>query len=303
MTHFEELTPAEVDPKNQHLIQELQKIYAPDEADVRSLASMRQQLLQNRSRTITTPQQAAVTPVVLKSRQERPHTMNTTHADYPERGQWQRHVSTFAAVVFATVLVGSLLLLLTHARQSSTGGQSGITPPASHASHWYVLELFSGNGSTGIYKADNLNIVLPNIWEAKFVCMGPYNDTITAQIVSIASMQADCSQHIVVTVGSDHNTSHTVIHKIRIISPKFDGWQLLLEGCSLNTRSACGSSISLRPTPVVMPTPAPSQLPTPIPTPTPPETPTPIPTPTPFPPGRPTPTPPPTQIPTPTPKP
>src|SRR6266702_7499279 len=121
MSNEEKLTPAELDDRNQTLIKELQHKYAIDEQDTQSLLRVRQRLLNKASSMPHTVPQTTWQPIISKTRQERPAYMYSTSSDRPERGTWRRRLSTIAAVVFATLLVGSLLLLLTHARQSNMG--------------------------------------------------------------------------------------------------------------------------------------------------------------------------------------
>jgi len=284
MTNNENVTPEEVDPQNQQLIQGLYRIYSTYDEDAQSLGRVRERLLNSDAHIQINSRQAGQQPVVEKIRQEKPRYMNTTEINRSERGTWQQYLSSIAAVVFASLLVGSLLLLLTHARQNSMGGSGNPTPTPtsmSSGSSWKVLGMYLGMGSTGPEKTNNLNLVLPKIWEAKFICTGSHKGIITAQLDSIAVFRADCSDHAVVSVRGNGKSSHTKLQQIRVMTTPSNSWQLLIEGCSLNTLAACGKSLPLTPVPIFTPTPAPTGIQTPTPTPT--EIPTPTPTPTPIP--------------------
>jgi hypothetical protein len=300
MSNEEKLTPAELDDRNQALIKELQHKYAIDEQqDTQSLARVRQRLLNNASSMPYAIPQTTRQPIILKTRQERPAYMHSTSSDRPERRTWQHRLSTIAAVVFATLLVGSLLLLFTHTRQSNMGGSGNPTatiftpatiPTSIFGRGWKLVANFNGTGSKIIA---GQHIDMPNTWGARFNCVGKGEETILFnQRNGGVFLNGPC--HSEQKGSLDFRSSGPMqIHQIEITVDHASVWQLQIATCT--DESICGA-----PTP----TPAPTQIPIPTGTPT-----SPVPTPsgeqspTPVPTMLPTPTTPPTPMPTPTPKP
>ncbi len=128
MIDYEEFTPEEVDEQNKRLIQDLRTLYSTGAEDTRSLASMRERLLKNSS--ITTQQDLDAIPqqpVMLPTPRARSSNMNLRHIRHrlSEGKKWAQRFSALVAVLFVTLLVGSLVIVLSHAHQSTTGIGTG----------------------------------------------------------------------------------------------------------------------------------------------------------------------------------
>jgi photosystem II stability/assembly factor-like uncharacterized protein len=123
MADFDELLPEEADERDQRLIRDLHRMYSADAQTTERLAHVRQHLLTKPDGSVDD----------YKSTQAQHATRNTrngklTRATVSWERSWQRRLSMAAAVVFATLLVGSLLLVLSRAHQSNLGGQGNIPP-------------------------------------------------------------------------------------------------------------------------------------------------------------------------------
>ncbi len=100
------------------LIQELRHVYQTNDEDARSLARMRERLLagseqnSDMSKHFSEQERASIMPF------SSPATGSKSRG---ERVTWQRRLSLIAAVLFVALLVGSLIVVLNHAHQSTTG--------------------------------------------------------------------------------------------------------------------------------------------------------------------------------------
>lgn len=298
MADNEKVTPKEANEQFQQLFQDLHCIYQAGDEDAQSLARIRQRLLHHSNSTAYhASQQAFYESTEMKIRQERPQHMRTQLRSSEGRSAWQRRFNTIAAVIVASLLVGSLLLLLTHARQNGMGsGNPTPTPKSAQVvivptttiptltvpkPNWKILARFSGIG--GMIK-NSRHIVLPKTWSVLFVCQGSGGMTVLFNSGTILGNSIPTCDSVI--HGDDiTDTLSPPVQKVQVVVNEHTGWQLLIAGCSLNTLAACGNGIT---TPTPMPTPTSSVLSTSSPTPMP---------------GTPYPTPVPTVLPTPSPTP
>jgi photosystem II stability/assembly factor-like uncharacterized protein len=123
MQNYDDFMPEEGAEQNQHLIQKLHRFYQANDADAQSHARMRERLLFGSVQNEDT--------LKLASERERPDSMLYNHnssargsKSHGELVTWQRRLSLIAAVLFVALLVGSLVVVLSHARQSATGNRS-----------------------------------------------------------------------------------------------------------------------------------------------------------------------------------
>ncbi len=126
MVDSDKFTSDDEDERDQRLIQDLYRMYHAKVEDAELLARIRQRLAESSTSMLydstRTPQQHDV----LSMRRERPGNVNSTRASFAERRTWQQRTGAIAAVVFVTLLVGSLVFVLTRAHQSSPGGPENI---------------------------------------------------------------------------------------------------------------------------------------------------------------------------------
>ena len=122
MQNYDDFTPEEGSKQNQHLIQQLHRFYQINDADAQSHARMRERLLTGSGQNEILSK--------FSSEQERSGIMLHNHSSsslssksHGEAVTWQRRLSLIAAAVFVTLLVGSLIVVLSHARQSATGNR------------------------------------------------------------------------------------------------------------------------------------------------------------------------------------
>jgi photosystem II stability/assembly factor-like uncharacterized protein len=115
MVDMHESIPEEVDEQNQRLIQNLRRMCPTSAQMAQSLARVQQRLFYSGDGT---QQDEMSTPPPFPQRilQARTSTANL------KGNARQRRFGTLAAAVFATLLVGTLILVLYQARQSRTGG-------------------------------------------------------------------------------------------------------------------------------------------------------------------------------------
>jgi photosystem II stability/assembly factor-like uncharacterized protein len=135
MADFDEPLPEETQEQNQHLIHELHRMYHTDTQKAERLARIRQRLLTNRGDSAhdqESTQQHNMMPNMQQARTNN-RSMKQIRSLVIEGGSWQHRFSTIAAVLIVTLLVGSLLLVLTRAHQSSLGGPGNTLYPSNLA--------------------------------------------------------------------------------------------------------------------------------------------------------------------------
>ncbi len=149
MVDSDKLTSGDEDERDQRLIQDLHRMYHTKVEDAQLLARIRKRLAESSASILNestrTPQQHAV----LRMHGERPGNMNTTRASFAEGKTWQQRTGAIAAVVFVTLLVGSLVFVLTRAHQSSPGGPGNTLQLFGALSSIHMVNAQTGWAVTG----------------------------------------------------------------------------------------------------------------------------------------------------------
>jgi hypothetical protein len=280
MIDHDDMTPEEMDAGNQELLQDLQRLYAPaDEGQmlerVRMRLSAANQEATAHSRSVW--QRAAEDGQ--RTSEQWAHT--TRSALTTGRGRAFRWISTIAALLVAALLVGSLLLVLTHARQPGTGAPGGASSqPTKGAGQikvvgkvqlWFIGWTFNGTGRKTI---TDLHIDAPYATYAWFSCSGKgqgqvrFNNPETGKGFSVSCPKTsdghdeDGGQPYKIIVGAPH-----IIDRLYVVAEPGSSWMLQLAVCS---DAACDQQEEPTPTPMPLtPTPMPTPTISPPPTPTP----------------------------------
>lgn len=145
----------ERDQQNQRLLTTLQRIYDTRAEDAQSLERIRERLLRNSESTMKTGKQSPPPP--LGRNEFRPYitdgNMNkkASHPGFREGWTWQRRLSTIAAALFVTLLVGSLIVVLNLTHRSSTGstGIPGKTMTPIITSNHAITSIHMIDATTG----------------------------------------------------------------------------------------------------------------------------------------------------------
>ena len=130
MNRNDHLTPEESEQNYAPLIADLRTLYAQPEEDAQSLTRIQQRLANSYSQENSI--RFSASPVTIRnSREERSYALNSYENNleklHVRNRPWLRYFSTIAAVVFVSLLVGSMLLVFSHVRQG--GPASGPTNP------------------------------------------------------------------------------------------------------------------------------------------------------------------------------
>src|SRR5215471_14449640 len=127
MPHFDELPPSEGDEQEQRLMRDLHHMYHSEIEDAQPLAHVRRRLAASRVSMVHDPASALQGQDMLSMHRERPRSVRTTPASLSARKTWQQRMGIITAGLFVTLLVGSLIIVLARARQSSSGtpGRAG----------------------------------------------------------------------------------------------------------------------------------------------------------------------------------
>lgn len=149
MVDSDKFTSGDEDERDRRLIQDLHRIYHAKVEDAQPLARIRKRLAESGANILydstRTPQQHDV----LSINQERPGNVNSTHASFAEGKTWQQRTGGIAAVLFVTLLVGSLVFVLTRAHQSSPGGPENILQLFGALSSIHMVDTQTGWAVTG----------------------------------------------------------------------------------------------------------------------------------------------------------
>lgn len=321
MIDHDDMTPEEMDTGNQELLHDLQRLYAPaDEGQMLERVRLR---LSATNHDATASARSAWQQASEDGQRESEQWAHTTRSTLMTgRGRAFRWISTIAAVLVAALLVGSLLLVLTHAHQPGTGAPGGAGQQRSGQIRivgteqvWQVGWIFNG---TGRQTLEVENLVVSHTMYAWFSCSSQgearvrFNNLEAGKGFSVSCPKTSDAQYGEQPVYKLVAGAPYTINRIYVVVAPGSVWKLQLAVCA---DAACDQQAVPTPTPMPltptpMPTPPMPPLPTqaPIPTPTQaPLQPTPRPvTPTPVP-LQPTPTqapqPMPTQAPQPTPTP
>jgi len=127
MAHFDELPSGAGDEQEQRLMRDLHRMYHHEIEDAQPLAHVRRRLTESRVSMVHDSTSAPQGQDMLSMQRERPRRVKSTPANLSVRKTWQQRMGIIAAGVFVTLLVGSLIVVLASARQSSSGtpGRAG----------------------------------------------------------------------------------------------------------------------------------------------------------------------------------
>ena len=189
------------------------------------------------------------------------------------KGIHRHYLSMIAAVLFATLLVGSLVLVLTHARQTSTGGGgSGVPTPTMlptsvYGPGWQVVATFRGTGSETI---KGQHIVVHHALGVQFTCVGSGKTSIMLNGPTGKGFRSLC--HVETRGHFSYKLLAGAPYTIAYIDigvNKASVWELQLATCV--DASLCDPHQGPTPTPAAtsIPTPTPTEIPSPTPTPRP----------------------------------
>lgn len=143
MPHVDELPSGEGDEQEQRLMRDLHRIYHSEIEDAQPLAHVRRRLAESRVSVVHDPASAPQGQDMLSMHRERPGSVKITPASLSVRKSWQQRVGIFAAGVFVTLLVGSLVVVLARARHSSSG-TPGIAGHVEALSSIHMLDTQTG---------------------------------------------------------------------------------------------------------------------------------------------------------------
>jgi photosystem II stability/assembly factor-like uncharacterized protein len=143
MPYFDEFPSSEGDEREQRLIRDLHRMYHFEVEDAQPLARVRRRLEESRVSVVRDPASTSQRHDVLSAHREGIGTVNSTHSSVSVGRTWQQRLGIIAAVLFVTVLVGSLLVVLAHTRQSSSG-TPGIVGQVEALSSIHMLDTQTG---------------------------------------------------------------------------------------------------------------------------------------------------------------
>jgi hypothetical protein len=275
MADDEKLTSAEVDVRNQAMVQDLQHMYAPTAED-QSLERMRNRLLATKYTSVQTSGQHGS-----NSYNERFRPMDSMQTRTIRPKGW--YLNVLVASLIAVLIIGSLLLVVAHVYSSNTGGArpshiSGarvtatVTAIPQYSSDWRLLASFDGMGSEIIIDQHlSYNHAL-GVW---FTCTGKGATSVRLNTASGRGFQSTCHAEAAGTFNYKviSGNSAGTIAKIYVVAAKTSTWKLQLAGCIgyvPNCEAPIGAPVPT-PTPIPMqsgsyPTPTPSgSYPTPTP--------------------------------------
>ena len=187
MADKNELTPEEVDEQNQRLIQDLRRMYPTSAQVAQPLARVQQRLFHSSDGM---QQDEMSTPPQLSQRTQRARASTVN----PKGKAWQRRMGTLAAAVFATLLVGTLILVLNLAHQSRTGGTGTLPNQAEAVTSLHMIDATTGwaiAGKAVLRTADGGNHWRDVTPPRHPLAPGSAADFFTASMTWIAIPQAD----------------------------------------------------------------------------------------------------------------
>lgn len=128
MPFSDEFPSGEGDERERRLVRDLHRFYHAEGEDAQSLAHVRRRLVERRASVLDDPagpQQRHDRPSPLRAS---PAQVKGTRSRSFVGRTWQRRLGSVAALLFVTLLVGSLVLVLVRARQNGANS-SGIAGP------------------------------------------------------------------------------------------------------------------------------------------------------------------------------
>ncbi len=149
MVDSDKFTSGDEDEQDRRLIQDLHRMYHAKVEDAQLLAHIRQRLAESSTSMLYDSTRTPLQHDVLSMHRERPDNVNSTRASFAEGRTWQQRTGAIAAVVFVTLLVGSLVFVLTRAHQSSPGGPENILQLFGALSSIHMVDTQTGWAVTG----------------------------------------------------------------------------------------------------------------------------------------------------------
>jgi len=156
---------------DQQIVLDLERMLDTRNEDAQSLLRIRERLLKlsEGSLPVSELDHTAITPiktVKVRSLSTNKTNKRSIYSHFDEGRAWLQPLSAIAAVLMVAILVGSLALLLTYLRQSTTGNGSRVF---SQRKGWTQLVMYSGKGNKTL---TGLNLVLPGLWGDAVTCVG-----------------------------------------------------------------------------------------------------------------------------------
>jgi photosystem II stability/assembly factor-like uncharacterized protein len=126
MPHFDEYPSGAGDEQEQRLLRDLHRMYHSEIEDAQPLAHVRRRLAESRVSVVHDPTSTPQGQDLL-SMHRGPGREKSAPASLSERKTWRQRAGIFAAGLLVMLLVGSLIVVLARARQSSSGtsGRAG----------------------------------------------------------------------------------------------------------------------------------------------------------------------------------
>jgi photosystem II stability/assembly factor-like uncharacterized protein len=149
MVDSDKFTSGDEDERDQRLIQDLHRMYHAKVEDDQLLARIRQRLAESSTSMLYDSTRTPQRHDIVSMHPERPDNRNSTRASFAEGKTWQQRTGAIAAVVFVTLLVGSLVFVLTRAHQSSPGGPENILQLFGALSSIHMADTNTGWAVTG----------------------------------------------------------------------------------------------------------------------------------------------------------
>jgi photosystem II stability/assembly factor-like uncharacterized protein len=149
MVDSDKFTSGDEDERDRRLIQDLHRMYHAKVEDGQLLARIRKRLAESSAGILYNSPKAPRQHDVLGMHRERPGNVNSTRASFAEGRTWQQRTGAIAAVVFVTLLVGSLVFVLTRAHQSSPGGPENTLQQFGALSSIHMVDAQTGWAVTG----------------------------------------------------------------------------------------------------------------------------------------------------------
>lgn len=143
MLHFDEFPSDEKNEQEQRLMRILHRMYHSEVEDAQPLAHIRRRLEEHRASVVQDPARSSQQHDTLSMHWEMAGNAKSTRANSAEGRTWQQRMGIIAAVVFVTLLVGSLIVVLARARQNSSG-TSGVAGQVEAFSSIQMLDAQAG---------------------------------------------------------------------------------------------------------------------------------------------------------------
>src|SRR6266699_3154087 len=143
MPYSDEFPSGEGDGREQRLIRDLHRMYHSEGEDAQPLARARRRLAESRASVLDDPARTQQRHDMPSTHQERPGNVNSTRSSFFVGRTWQQRLGSIAAVLFVTLLVGSLVVVLARARQNGSNS-SGIAGQFEALSSIHMLDTQAG---------------------------------------------------------------------------------------------------------------------------------------------------------------